>query len=185
MISTYFNKITIKNENEKPNEEEAIEFVRLCWIQEEREFQHLGMEYCKEFAHKIKPETLLTLSQEMITQKSWWDTVDFISPHIVGKWCQDNPNSVKNVYQWIDHENFWMRRAAILHQLNLKEQTNKQILFEFCLKRSFEEEFFIRKSIGWALRQYARINPKEVREFVKSNQTKLSKLSVQQALKHL
>jgi len=79
----------------------------------------------------------------------------------------------------------WLRRAAIIHQLSYKEEADEALLFEFCLRRCHEEEFFIRKAIGWALRQHARVAPTAVRKFTKENKDKLSKLSFQQAMKHL
>ncbi len=70
------------------------------------------------------------------------------------------------------------------NQLQRKEKTDEKLLFSFCLKRSHEEEFFIRKAIGWALRQYCRSNRKAVKNFVTANKDSLSQLSIREALKH-
>lgn len=82
-------------------------------------------------------------------------------------------------------DNMWLRRAAIIHQLNYKEAADEVLLFEFCLRRCHEEEFFIRKAIGWALRQHARVAPAKIKKFAKDNKDRLSKLSYDQAMKHL
>jgi len=82
-------------------------------------------------------------------------------------------------------DNMWLRRTAILHQLNYKAQTDEALLYNFCLRRAHEKEFFIQKSIGWALRQHARNSPDSVRKFTQANQEKLSKLSFKEARKHL
>ena len=87
--------------------------------------------------------------------------------------------------RWVTHDNMWLRRAAILHQLGWKEKTDKERLFHFCLMRCHEEDFFIRKAIGWALREYARTKPSAVRSFVMKNSSSLSSLSRKEALKHL
>ena len=87
--------------------------------------------------------------------------------------------------QWITNENLWLRRVAILHQLNLKTATDHQRLFQFCLSRAHEDEFFILKAIGWALRQYARTDPVAVKKFVEDHRTELSNLSIKEALKHI
>ena len=86
---------------------------------------------------------------------------------------------------WIDHENMWMRRTAILHQLNFKDRTDPDRLFHYCEQRMGEKEFFIRKAIGWALRQYSYIDSKSVVQFVKDHESELSTLSKTEALKAL
>ena len=87
--------------------------------------------------------------------------------------------------EWIAHNYMWLRRVAILHQLTRKNDTNKDRLFRYCLNCAHEEEFFIRKAIGWALRDYARFNGKDVKEFVLRNKDVLSPLSVKEAMKHI
>ena len=80
---------------------------------------------------------------------------------------------------------FWLRRIALLHQLDWKQDTDAARLFAYCLRCADEREFFIRKAIGWALRQYARTNPVAVRQFLTTNREKLSGLSFREASKHL
>ena len=79
----------------------------------------------------------------------------------------------------------WIRLPAILHQLNFKERTNEDRLFCYCEKRMHESEFFIRKAIGWALRQYSYVDGNAVLQFIKDNKSKLSTLSKTEALKYL
>ena len=69
-------------------------------------------------------------------------------------------------------------------QLGQKKKTDEQLLFSFCLERCHETEFFIRKAIGWALREYSKTNKKTVREFVEKNRESLSGLSIREALKY-
>ena len=87
--------------------------------------------------------------------------------------------------KWIDDENMWIRRTAILHQLNFKERTNGDRVFRYCEKRMHESEFFIRKAIGWALRQYSYVDGNAGFQFVKDNKSELSTLSKTEALKTL
>ena len=87
--------------------------------------------------------------------------------------------------EWVEGENMWLRRTAILHQLGSKVDTDSDLLFRFCLARCHEEEFFIRKAIGWALREFARFHPTQVRRFLQKNKNSLSKLSYNEASKHL
>jgi 3-methyladenine DNA glycosylase AlkD len=78
----------------------------------------------------------------------------------------------------------WLNRISIIHQILYKEKTDKKFLFKVCERHMHREEFFIRKAIGWALRQYAKTNKKDVYTFVEKNKHKLSNLSYREALKH-
>ena len=86
---------------------------------------------------------------------------------------------------WIADQNLWLRRAALLHQLKWKEACDQDRLFAFCRLTMHEKEFFIRKAIGWALRQHARVAPDQVARFLIENRTRLSGLSFREAAKHL
>ncbi|MDY0078468.1 MAG: DNA alkylation repair protein, partial [Bacteroidales bacterium] len=84
--------------------------------------------------------------------------------------------------KWMLSGNFWLQRSCLIFQLKYKEQTDEALLFELCRQLGGEKEFFIRKAIGWALRQYARTAPQAVKQFVDS--TDLQPLSKREALKH-
>eukprot|EP00542_Grammatophora_oceanica_P016881 CAMPEP_0194040656 /NCGR_PEP_ID=MMETSP0009_2-20130614/12621_1 /TAXON_ID=210454 /ORGANISM="Grammatophora oceanica, Strain CCMP 410" /LENGTH=115 /DNA_ID=CAMNT_0038683855 /DNA_START=548 /DNA_END=895 /DNA_ORIENTATION=+ len=79
--------------------------------------------------------------------------------------------------QWIQDDNRWIRRTAILAQLKHKTRTHADVLFDFCEQRMHEKEFFIRKAIGWALREYGKTNPKAVIAFLQKHKKELSPLS--------
>ena len=85
--------------------------------------------------------------------------------------------------EWIESDNIWLQRTAIIFQRRYKANTNVELLFSHIRKRVDSKEFFIRKGIGWALREYAKTNPQAVLTF--ANQTPLSTLSRREALKHL
>ncbi|PJA52234.1 MAG: DNA alkylation repair protein, partial [Candidatus Marinimicrobia bacterium CG_4_9_14_3_um_filter_48_9] len=103
----------------------------------------------------------------------------------VGRLLLKDKSLESYLVKWSNSENFWMRRSAIIGQLKLKRQTNAELLFGFCGKMAHEKEFFIRKAIGWALREYAKTNPNAVKHFVENMGEKLSGLSRREALKHL
>lgn len=84
--------------------------------------------------------------------------------------------------KWIENENIWLQRAAILYQLKYQEKTNEERLFRYILRRASSDEFFVQKAIGWALREYAKTNPDNVKSFV--SQHPLKPLSEREALKH-
>jgi 3-methyladenine DNA glycosylase AlkD len=121
-----------------------------------------------------------------VTEGAWWDFVDDVASHLVGRVTLLERESVRPVLErWIDHPDMWLRRTAILSQLGHKDKTDWEMLADFCLRRAHEKEFFIRKAIGWALREYARIEPDVVRRFATENRERLSGLSFREATKHV
>ena len=102
----------------------------------------------------------------------------------MGMVVQRNPHLLEVMDAWAGHENVWLRRVAILHQLRFKQQTNQSRLFAYIKQNIHNKEFFIRKAIGWALRAYAKVNALAVIGFVKAH-PELSGLSKPEALKHL
>jgi 3-methyladenine DNA glycosylase AlkD len=120
----------------------------------------------------------------MITNKSWWDTVDFIATKLVGTYLVLYPCERKNyVNKWINSGNIWLQRTAILFQLKYKEQTDFELLTYIIRQLNHTDEFFINKAIGWALREYSKTNPVKVKEFIDSVQ--LSNLSIKEGSKYL
>jgi 3-methyladenine DNA glycosylase AlkD len=152
------------------------------WNQNEREYQYVAVDYLIK-SKKYLNEGDLTKIKELITLKSWWDTVDAIASGVVGHIFMAYPEHAKVMDEWIEDDNMWVQRTAILHQLTFKENTDEERLFCYCEKHAGDKEFFIAKAIGWALRQYAKTNPKSVITFVEK--TPLQNLSKREALKHL
>jgi 3-methyladenine DNA glycosylase AlkD len=118
---------------------------------------------------------------QLVQDKSWWDTVDALAS-IIGKVLRHGHDHMDSALQ---HENIWVRRIALLHQLGWRGKVDEQRLFKYCLTLSHEKEFFIQKAIGWALRDYARHNPQAIRDFTSKEKGRLSALSYREANKHL
>ena len=123
--------------------------------------------------------------EELITTKSWWDTVDSLAAHTVGPLIAANPELAPVMDDWIVDDDIWLARTAIIYQLSYKERTDADRLFRYADQRAADTEFFIRKAIGWALRQYGRVDPDAVRAFVASREETLSGLTKREALKRL
>lgn len=153
------------------------------WKLEAREYQYTACDLLRHHASKLQQDDLPKL-EKLVTTKSWWDSVDALVPSI-GALVLREPHLSARMDELIDADNFWLQRVAILHQLAWKERTDQERLFRYCQHRAGEQEFFIRKAIGWALRQHARVAPDAVRAFVKKHQNTLSPLSVREACKHL
>jgi 3-methyladenine DNA glycosylase AlkD len=130
-------------------------------------------------------EEFITTARYLIVTRSWWDTVDALAAHLVGSLVRRHPGLVSTMDEWIDDDNLWVIRTALLHQLTYREATDHVRLFDYCLRQAHHRDFFIRKAIGWALRSYARTAPDDVRRFVGRHEPVLAPLSVREALKHL
>ena len=146
--------------------------------------QYVGLDLGKQYKEYFIPASILFI-QQLITTKSWWDTVDSIANHMAGTIVFNYPEAALIMDEWIDHKNMWIRRTAILHQLNFKDRTDLKRLFDYCKKQMNESDFFIRKAIGWALRQYSYVDAHAVIQFVKTYKSELSPLSKVEALKAL
>jgi 3-methyladenine DNA glycosylase AlkD len=169
-------------ENGFPETNHLNEVIMNAWNLPEREIQYCAMELLFRMRRSIDIQTI-ELYEWMITHKSWWDTVDYIAPNLVGNFFADFPE-IRDVTieKWMNSENFWLQRSCLLFQLKYKAKTDAILLFDLCSRLASEREFFIRKAIGWSLREYAKTNPLAVKDFV--DNTTLSGLSRREALKH-
>ncbi|QED26706.1 DNA alkylation repair protein [Microvenator marinus] len=155
--------------------------VRALWSGEHREEQYLALGFARKWKRFISSDSL-ELYEELIREGAWWDLVDETTSHLVSPVLLKERVSVRPLLAcWIDDECMWIRRAAILSQLKHRSETDEEMLFDFCLKRSHEKEFFIRKAIGWALREYSYYEPERVEAFVTRNRELLSGLSYREA----
>lgn len=128
---------------------------------------------------------LLPFYTLVIETGQWWDYVDSIAPRL-SELLQLHRASIEPLLRsWSVHTNFWFRRASIIAQLPAKSATDTVLLTELIRPNLADKEFFIRKAIGWALRQYARTDPDWVRSFVAHYESQLSPLSRREALKRL
>jgi 3-methyladenine DNA glycosylase AlkD len=166
-----------------PNENQFRGVVQLLWDETYRELHYLALEVLiKNKKHFIESD--IHLFEEMMRTHSWWDSIDFISPTLVGIWLKKFPKKKSNLlYRWNQDGNFWIRRASLLAQLKEKGETDHKLLFRLIIPLTNEKEFFIRKAIGWSLRELAKYKPNEVLSFVEH--CDLSPLSRREALKHL
>ena len=168
----------------KPAEPDLIAVAAACWARPEREYQYFACAYLRRHA-EAGSAALLATAGELVTTKSWWDTVDTLAAHTVGPLVASHPAFVATMDAWVDDENLWLVRTAILHQLRYKERTDATRLFRYCARQAAHRDFFVRKAIGWALREYARTDPAAVRSFVDGHRATLAPLSVREATRHL
>ena len=153
------------------------------WALPEREYQYAALGLLGRFETKLPAEFIDTI-ETLLTTKSWWDTVDSLAGSTVGAHFKRFP-AVRDatLERWRISDDFWLRRTCILFQLGYKSETDFDLLKEIIRENLGSKEFFINKAIGWALRQYTRIDPDGVRAFVA--ETPLAPLSAREALKWL
>ena len=169
-----------------PADREAYEaIVTALWELPHREEKYLAQGVAAGFRQFIVPESL-PLYRRFIVEGAWWDFVDETATHMIRELVIDHPEETWPVVDgWVDDDDMWLRRAAIICQVGAKERTDADRLWRYCASRAHEKEFFIRKAIGWALRDYARTDPGAVARFVDRHRGDLSGLSFREATKHI
>jgi len=173
------------NKNGKPSIESLKDVVQLLWDNEHREMQYLAMDIMQKYLNKLD-EPFLPFLENLILQKSWWDTVDWIAPNGFGRVFQRYPHHIKRITErWIQSDNIWLQRSSIIFQLKYRERTDHELMFDYILLRAESKEFFVRKGSGWALRQYSKYNAKAVIDFIKNHEDVLSNLTKKEGLKWL
>lgn len=127
----------------------------------------------------------LPLYEEMIVTGAWWDYVDAVAS-LVGALLDAYPQPMcAAMLAWSRDTVLWKRRVAIISQRHRGAATDEALLFACITPNLTDPDFFIRKGIGWALRQYARVAPEAVRRYVREHADAISPLSRREALKHL
>jgi 3-methyladenine DNA glycosylase AlkD len=133
-----------------------------------REIQYAACDYL--FRHKgMLGGQHLNFLKKLIKTRAWKDTVDTIAACILGDLALRLPALHAKIASWIRDPNIWVRRSAIIFQIQYKDRTDWPLLRQFCLTCAKDDEYYIRNGIGKALSEYARINPTEVRRFVQDN----------------
>jgi 3-methyladenine DNA glycosylase AlkD len=152
-----------------------------------REERHAAIELTGlRAARDFQAPDALPMYEELIVTGAWWDYVDGIAKHRLGPLVRAYPRPMKRAMRaWSRCEDMWKRRASILCQLGAKQDTDLDLLYA-CIEPSIaSREFFLRKAIGWALRDLAWTNPDEVVRYVRANEARLSGLSMREALKNV
>ena len=164
-----------------PSKDNMEIIVRKLWSLPQRDFHLVGQELVMKY-HKNFTKQDIDLIQFLLINNSWWDTVDYISVHILGSYFKKFPEEINNVCQrWMLEDNIWLHRACLLFQLKWKKEIDAKLMASHINQLLGSKEFFINKAIGWVLREYSRTNPEWVLEFVE--QTELHSLSRREALR--
>lgn len=143
----------------------------------QREYTYAALDLAVRYRKTIHR---LPFIKALIETDSWWDSVDILASNVLGYFVEAHPKHLDTMDQWIQDDNFWVRRSALLCQLKWKENTDQVRLFAYCKRFAHESEFFTRKAIGWAPREYSKSAPEAVEHFINENRSKLSPLSLRE-----
>lgn len=166
--------------------EEWTSGIAALWALPHREEKYHALEWGKDHRREHLALESLPLVERLIREGAWWDLVDTTVSYFLSPLALKEPKPLGPVLEaWIDDDDLWIRRAAIIVHNGHREATDEARLFDFCRRRAHEKEFFIRKAIGWALRDYSKSAPDAVRAFLLAERERLSGLSFREGAKHL
>jgi 3-methyladenine DNA glycosylase AlkD len=167
--------------------EEWLETIDLTWrsaTHREEWYAALALARHRPYRRWLGDEAM-GLWERLIREGAWWDVVDDIATHLVRDTLLASPEAeADRMRKWAESDSMWLRRAAILSQVGARDRLDETLLADVITPNVTDREFFIRKAIGWALRDHARVAPGWVRRFV-SRHPGLSPLSRREALKHV
>ncbi len=164
-----------------PSKEDHKKIIKELWKKPQREYHYFAQELAFKYIQELEKSDIL-LFEYMVVHNSWWDTIDFIAPKLMGAYFKKFPQErEKWVNKWLKSENIWLQRSALLFQLKYKQELDKNLLSRTINTLINSKEFFIQKAIGWVLREYGKTNPHWVWEF--ANSTPLAPLSYREAVR--
>jgi len=162
---------------------ELINFIKKVWNYPQREMQYAGIDMALEFKNDIQKADI-KIFEYMIVNKSWWDTVDTVSQKLVGNYLKKfNIYKSDMVRAWLNSDNIWLWRNALLFQLKYKKDLDVDLLINVLHELMDVDEFFIQKAIGWILREYSKTDAEFVKKFIKENKNSLSSLAFREGYK--
>ena len=163
---------------------DVFDVARALFAYDHREYQYVACDLLRSVMRKkrrpaIDIDHAFEITERLVRMKSWWDTVDILVPAVAYPLILESGSLdlQQTALRWIEEEDFWMQRSAIILQLNAGADTDVDLLFRLILRRADSAEFFVRKGAGWALRQYSKVDPQTVRTFLDQYRDRLSPLT--------
>jgi 3-methyladenine DNA glycosylase AlkD len=168
------------------NKESLKELALNLYNQPQRELHYVALEIAIPYFKKNTEIEDLSFFEILAKKNQWWDTIDVIATKLIAHYFLEFPSERESaIDRWLDSNDKWLIRCALLFQLKYKDNTDLRLLFEIILRIPPTDEFFINKAIGWVLRENTRLYPEAIVDFVHDNNEVLSKLSKKEALRLL
>lgn len=175
----------IRKNYEPANHAEYVAACLALWNLPHREEKYVAQAVATTYRAYMTPGSV-RLYKRFIVEGAWWDFVDETATHMIRELVLDYPDKIwPTVDEWNRDDDMWLRRTSIICQIGAKDRTDVPRLLRYCESQLHEKEFFIRKAIGWALREYAKTDPETVRAFTSANRDRMSGLSYREATKYL
>jgi 3-methyladenine DNA glycosylase AlkD len=157
------------------------------WRRPEREHQYVACRLANRHAGSpprspAATPAFLSTVEHLIATRPWWDTVDALATHATGDLVRRHPALRADMDRWLHGDHLWLTRSALLHMNRWRAATDRDWLFAACLARATDTDFFVRKAIGWALRELSKTDEAAVVTFVEDHHDELSGLSRREAL---
>lgn len=163
----------------------AARLWREAKVREER-YAAIELLASRRYSSSWRDPELTPLLEEMIVSGAWWDFVDTLAINQMGPLLESHRRTIRpKLMRWATRDDLWLRRTAILAQIKFKARTDTDLLHHAIQGSIFDGDFFARKAIGWALREFAKTNPQWVVDYVRDHAHRLSSLSQREALRIL
>lgn len=164
-----------------PEKIEAYRIAMQLWKEPQRELHYFAMDLLVKYKRELERDDI-QFFETLIQQNSWWDSIDYIAPKLVGDYFKQFTKERDEVIdRWLRTENIWLKRSAVLFQLKYKSTIDLVLLTKIIDQLKDEKEFFITKAIGWILRETSKHDPDWVIEFI--NMHEIQPLSKREGLK--
>ncbi|HYZ12493.1 MAG TPA: DNA alkylation repair protein [Actinomycetota bacterium] len=165
--------------------EDVVALIEALWAKPVFERRMMAAMLLEEYVAVLEPGDL-ELIERLIRQSKTWALVDVLSGDVVGEIILRNPKGAARLDAWATDDDFWLRRSALLAQLlPLKHGAGFRRFASYADAMLDEKEFFIRKAIGWVLRETAKRRPDEVYEWLAPRAHRASGVTIREAVKYL
>lgn len=175
-----------RKKNPTLEKDKLFKLSERLWNSDYHEEKTLSLKLLGSYSSYLSLKDMKML-EEMLNDSCGWDHVDEISCHLVSAILSKNKQSFDCLKKWANSSNFWLKRASLISQIILfrEGKGDKELFFEIAKKMLSEREFFIRKAIGWTLREMSKTDPQSVFIFIKKNKDKMSQLTFREGSKRL
>lgn len=177
-------KIWITKHQLKKDPTKCKVLIHQLFSEKERELHYAAIDLLLSLPKKQIEREDKELIHYLIVTNAWWDSVDLIASNYLGPYLEKFPEEKDQlIEEWRYSDHLWLKRSCLIFQLKYRLATDSELLLDLIRQMKNEKEFFIRKAIGWALREYSKHDPDWVRELINTEQ--LEGLSKREASKYL
>ncbi len=169
------------------NKKELLALADEFWATYTHELRRVAIDLLWHGSALLDKQDLPRLKRWVI-ESAGWAHVDTIATRVLAELIEKDASLLETMDKWATHSDFWVRRAAMLSlliSLRSGDLTQWPRFQSYAVPQLEEKEFFIRKAIGWVLRETSKKNPKAVREFIKEHKERMSSLTLREASKYL